>query len=89
MVKCNWQNSSFLVEENATLLPNYLERNPHCEETQESQITQTTIALLTSQAEYMALTAAIQEAKLLIQLLNTLINSNENDHATIKIVKFV
>lgn len=40
-----------------------------------------TVVVSTCEAEYMALVAMIQVAKFLIQLLNTVINSNEYEHA--------
>lgn len=41
------------------------------------------IALSSSEVKYMALVTKIGDTKLLIQLLNTMIKSNENEHATI------
>lgn len=40
-----------------------------------------TVALSTT--DHMELAAAIQKAKFFIQLLNTMVNSNENEHVTI------
>lgn len=44
---------------------------------------QPSVALSTYEAKYVPLAAAIQEGKLLIQLLNTVTNSDADEHATI------